>query len=579
MLVIVLVIFASQHLQVGSANQVTLREASLTEWSVPTSGSGPWGLTLDSSGSCCWFVEYYGNKVGHFDSNTGSFQEWEIPTSSSNPYSIAVMSVAGNTMVWGTEFASSKIFAFSPTSGNFSEYSLPGGAAAYVSIEPEPSTVRVWFTQPTENSNGEFVYDPVTGNVTLYEDSFPASVGGGAYDLHAFSGSVWFAGFSSIVKWDRASGDYTIWPLPVHNGAVGRFITFDSLGELWYTQGAADRSSNDNFAGVLQSNIIREWRMSRVGANPRGIAIDPLTQQPWIAEQSSLKGNGTVANLNDFGNSSLFLASPVTAPSAPIATILSPTISHVSASVHSVTPTTSSVVASGEGPFADYPLGSTLPSDVVVDSSGKVWVTEPAASKIVRLSLSTPDYAISPASSYVPLTQGSSAPFTVTAISVSGYAGDITFTAPSLPAGITVSGFDPNPVHVPAESNASSNLEISIAPKVVPGIDLITVEASDGTTTHTIGLTLMITNSTTTIASQHLETRCLVTVPVYIPRSTLLVGLLADVFIGTFYVGLPSEYFSRRLQLIRGLSRRSWLIVILFVPSLLAAASVLLLVC
>jgi streptogramin lyase len=525
-------------------------------------------------------VEYYGNKIGHFDSHTGSFQEWEIPTTYSNPYSVAITSIGGNTTVWGTEFASNKIFEFLPATGKFSEYSVPnGGGATSISIEPQPGTVRVWFTQPIGNSNGEFVYDPASGNVTDYEDTFPASVGGGAYDVHAFPGYVWFAGFSSMVKWDRASEEYTIWPLPVHNATVGRSIAFDSRGQLWYTQGVADGSSYDNFVGVLDGNVIQEWRIPHVGSNPRGIAVNPLSQQPWIAEQSSLDGNGTVTNLNNFENGTIFFSSPLTAPSSAAATVLSPTISYLSASIHSVTPVTDFVGASGEGPFTGYALGPTLPSDVIVDSSGNVWVSEPAANKIVRLDLSSPDYALSPTSSYVSLAQGSSISLAVSATSVSGYAGDVTFTAPSLPAGVTISAFDPNPVHVPSGGNASSNLAIYVTPKASPGTDLITIGASDGTTSHTIGLILTIANSTTAGTSQQLQTRCLIIVPILLPQSTLLFGLLIDVFIGGLYIGLPLEYFSRRLRLIRGLSRKSWLIMILLAPSLLSVGSALLLLC
>ena len=575
-LLLLVLILVLGGVQPSSSNSVPA--ASLTEWFVPTPQSGPWGLKLDQSGSCCWFVEYYGNKIGHFDSKTGSFQEWQIPTSNSNPYSIAITSLAGNTMVWGTEFASRKIFEFSPTNGRFSEYSLPGSGPAYISIEPQSSIVRVWFTEPTGNRNGELVYDPVSGNVTFYEDRFPASVGGGAYDLHALSGTIWFAGFNSIVKWDRTSGDYTIWPLPVHAGAVGRFITFDSLGQLWYTQGAAGNSSDNNFVGVLHGNVIQEWRIPRRGANPRGITINPLTQQPWIAEQSALEGNGTVANLKDFGNGTMFLPSTLTAPSAPTATVLSPTISYANATIQSVTPAIDSVQASGEGPFTAYALGPSLPNDVIIDSSGTVWVSEPAANKIVRLSRSNPDYALNPTTSYVTLAQGSSTSLALTAASVSEYAGDVTFTVPGLPAGVTISDSNPNPLHVPPGGNASATVAIRIAPNASPGMDLITIEANDGTTSHTIGLILTITNNTAS-SSQQLETRCLITIPILIPQSTLLIGLLINVFVGGLYIGLPSEYFSRRLGLIGRLSRKSWLIILLLAPSLLSVASVLLLIC
>ena len=519
MVFMIVLIMTVQGVRIASSNPTPSQvAASLTEWTVPTSASGPWGLALDQSGTCCWFVEYYGNKIAHFDSRASSFEEWEIPTADSNPYSIAVTSVGGSPMVWGTEFSSDKIFAFSPASGKFSEYSLPGGSGpGYVSIEPQAGpTARVWFTETTRNSNGEFIHDSASGNVTFYEDAFPAAVGGGAYDVHAGSGFVWFAGFSALVRWDRASAQYTIWPLPNNDSGVARFMTFDSRGQPWYTQGVADGTSNDNFVGVLRGNMIQEWRIPGAGSNPRGISINPLTQQPWIAEQSSLQGNGTVANLNDFGNGTLFSSSPITAPSGGTETVLSPTISHAPGSVHTVTPTTRSVIPSEEGPFAQYVLGPTLPSDVIVDSSGNVWVSEPGANKIAKLSVSTSDYALSVSSSYLSSAQGTSVALAVTGSSVSGYTGDVTFTAPNLPPGVTLSGFDPNPVHIPSGGNASSNFAINIAPSATPGTSFVVIRGSDGTIAHTIGFILTITNSTSPNSNAQSKTQCLIPIPTYL---------------------------------------------------------------
>ncbi len=570
MVFMIILIMIVQGVRIASSTPTPSQVAdSLTEWTVPTLGSGPWGLALDQSGTCCWLLEYYGNKIAHFDSSASSFKEWEIPTSDTNPYSIAVTSVGGNPMVWGTEFSSDKIFAFSPASGKFDEYSLGGGSGpGYVSIDPQAgTTTRVWFTETTRNSNGEFIYDPASGNVTFYEDQFPASVGGGAYDVHAGSGFVWFAGFSALVRWDRASAQYTIWPLPNHDSAVARFITFDSRGELWYTQGVADGTSNDNFVGVLRGNLIQEWRIPGAGSNPRGISINPLTQQPWIAEQTSLQGNGAVANLNDFGNGTLFSSSPLNAPSGGTETVLSPTISHAPGSVHTVTPTTHSIIPSEEGPFAQYALGSTLPSDAIVDSSGNVWVSEPGANKIARLSVSTSDYALSVSSSYLSSAQGTSVTLSITGSSVSGYAGDVTFTAPNLPPGVTLSGFDTNPVYIPSGDNASSNFAISIAPGATPGTSLIVIRGSDGTIAHTSGIILTITNGT----NAQSKTRC--PIPTYLLDVTLLSSLLADVLIGAVYIGLPVDAVSRRFHSLRALNRKTWLVISLSGPTALFLAS------
>ena len=143
--------------------------AKLTEWTVPTPASGVWGLTLDPSGNCCWFLEYFGNKVGHLDPASSTFQEWAIPTQQSNPYGLATTLISGSLILWGTESAADRVFAFSPGSGLFREYNLSkygggGLGVGFISVEPPSRQSRIWFTETLNNANGEFVYDQNTGS-------------------------------------------------------------------------------------------------------------------------------------------------------------------------------------------------------------------------------------------------------------------------------------------------------------------------------------------------------------------------------------------------------------------------------
>src|SRR5208282_1358989 len=93
-----------------------------------------------------------------------------------------------------------------------------------------------------------------------------------------------------------------MWPLHVHGSALGRFITVDQYGQPWYTQGVTDGSDTNNFVGVLRNNsTFQEWQISAPGSDPRGISINPITQQPWIAEESPGVGNGAIATLNPYG--------------------------------------------------------------------------------------------------------------------------------------------------------------------------------------------------------------------------------------------------------------------------------------
>ena len=499
--------------------------STLTEWTVPTFASGPLALTLDQSGKCCWFVEYYGNKVAHLDPTNNTFQEWTIPTPNANPYDLAITTIAGSTVLWGTEFASDTIFAFFPASGLFLEYLLPAyrTGPGYISVEPPSGEVRVWFTETTSNMNGEFIYNPKTENGTLYQDQFPALVGGGATGVYAGSNSVWFAGFSALVRWDRASQEYTMWPLPTHGSAIARFITLDQYGEPWYVQGVVDGGSSNNFVGVLRGNsTFQEWRIPSVGADPRMISLNPITQEPWIAEQSSQAGNGTIATLGTLTGGTLVPSLPTVAPSGGNATTLSPIVNSVPLSTYDVVPTTSSISSSQNGQFSGYGFGASLPRDAVVDSMGNIWVSEPGTNRIARFSV-TPDFAIRASPPFISLTLGSSGDVDVTAASISSYMGQVSLAVTSFPHGVSVSSITPNSLTIMPDQTVSSQLTINIASNATVGTNIITLQGTSGNVTHMASLILAITN-TTVLSSP----KCLIATATYGSELSPEVRLLRD---------------------------------------------------
>lgn len=503
-------------LPTSSLNAAPLQaNVELTEWTLPRADSAPWALRLDQRGQCCWFLEYYANKVGHLDPTTNTFQEWPIPTPSANPYGLAVTSISGSMVLWGTEFSSDKIFAMWPSSGTFREYSLPYGSsgAGSISVEPtEGAQARVWFTETTRNRNGELVYDPATANVTLYEDAFPIAAGGGAYGVYAGLNSVWFAGFSALVRWNRPSQQYTLWPLPVHGSALGRSISLDSNGDVWYTQGSGNKTSNSNYVGVLRgASTIEEWQLPSLGADPRGISLNPLIQQPWIAVQSSLAGNGFVAVLNNPISATLALPSATSAPAGASPTILGAQPSSAIVSTHVVTPLTTPILGSPNGPFSEYALGPTQPHDCVVDSRGNIWVSEPGSNKIAKLSGFGPDYALSSSPSALSLSQGSSGTIRLTGTSISSFAGSVALSAPELPPGITVSGFDPNPLSIPSGGNNSASVAINVAANAANGTRLVVFRGNNGTIDRTTIIALIITKNGQTSPTP----RCLIATATY----------------------------------------------------------------
>jgi len=476
----------------------TQSQVTITEWTVPTPASGPLALTLDQSGACCWFLEYYGNKLGHLDVNTNTFQEWPIPTSTSNPFDLAFTSNGGSSSLWGTEYGSNKVFKFSPTTNVFLEYYLssPNAGVGYISIEPSAPQVRVWFTETLRNGNGELIYDPTSGNATLYEDSFPSAVGGGAYGVFAESNSVWFAGFSALVRWDRASQQYTMWPLPVHGSATGRFITVDSYGQPWYTQGVTNATSEGNFVGVLRSNgVIQEWRLPTLGADPRKITINRLSGQPWIAERSLAAKEGAIAVLSNSSEGTLVTTTPTTAPSSGTPVVLAPTSTTVAASIHTVLPAAYETGGLSGQQFTEYSIEPNSPQDIVTDSQGNIWISEPTANKIARLSGFSPDFALSASPQFISLSKGSSGVISIVGTSTSGYRGNPTISPVHLPYGVTFSPGQSR-LNIQPERNASVQVTLDVGRNATAGLNSVTVEGNDGTIIHTTSILLMVSNTT-----------------------------------------------------------------------------------
>jgi len=506
----ILVILFSMSLHVSpAATPLNQPSATLTEWTIPTPQSGPTALTLDQSGSCCWFLENSGNKLSHLDPSTNTFQEWLIPTRDATPFGLAITSFQGSTTLWGTEFSSDKVFEFSLAQGVLREYPLPriNSGAEGISIEPGGTQVRVWFTEAIRNTNGEIIYDPSTENITLYEDTFPAAVGGGAYDVYAQSNSIWFAGFSGIVRWDRASQQYTIWQLPVHGSALGRFITLDRYGQAWYTQGSENATSDDNFVGVLRGgSTLQEWRLPTQGADPIGVSINPVTQQPWIAERSLSAANGAVAVLSNSSGGTTLSPAIITAPSGGTPVSIAPTLTNLTASTNAANPTETRISSDSSALFAEYSLGASSPRDVVIDSKGNVWISEPAKNKIARLSGFTPDFALNAYPQTITVLQGGSGTVPIVGTSVSGYVGTLTLGAVNLPNGVSYS-LDPKQISISAGENASSTLDVQVNSNAAPGNVELAFQGSDGAIAHSFSILLTITNSTTPLPA---TSQCLI---------------------------------------------------------------------
>jgi streptogramin lyase len=467
--------------------------AALTEWTIPTAGSLPAGLALDPSGNCCWFVESSGNKVAHLDPLTDTFREWAIPTAGSTPTSLALTTISGSVVVVGAESSKNKVFLFFPDTGRFREYTLPVDYSGplYVSVEATDTRLNVWFTERTGGLVGELTYNSVSGRAIVHELKLPPEAGGGATGVRAVAGTVWFAGTAAIVKWDNSSSRFTTYSIPAHSSTQAAFLDVDELGQIWYTSTGLATTSVNSYVGVLRSdNTFTEWQVPTVGADAQAISINPVTQNPWIAE----RGGDKIAKLDPSGGGTITTASSrTTLAETPEAPVFTGVAGPVLPSTVKMVPTTSSPAISSIEQFTEWtmPAGSGI-SSMVVDNSGEVWMLESSTDKVARLSLSS-DFLVTCDPISLIITQDSNATSICTVTSIDGFASAVQLIGSWLgpePSGVVYTL--PSPVSPPPGREISSPLIISAGPTASAGTFTLQVDGTSSSLTHKVSLEVTI---------------------------------------------------------------------------------------
>ncbi|MGB9022913.1 MAG: CFI-box-CTERM domain-containing protein [Candidatus Bathyarchaeia archaeon] len=454
--------------------------ATLTEWTIPTAGSLPTGLALDPSGNCCWFVESSGNKVAHLDPADNTLREWAIPTPDSKPTSLALTTISGSLAVLGTESAKNKVFLFFPSTGKFKEYTLPTDSGPqHISVEPTGTQIRAWSTKLEGNSIAEIVYDPNTGTARVYELTLPAAAGGGAKGVYASSGIIWFAGISAIVKWDRAASQFTTWAIPSHPSTQTASLDVDTLGQVWYISTSPGSTSTNNYVGVLRSdNTFTEWRVPTIGADVRGVSINPVTQNPWVSEY----GEDKIAKLDPSSGGIVTSSRPTATRFEPATGAL---FTHVAGpilpSTVVVAPASSRLEMLSNEQFVEWTLATgSRPHDVVVDASGDVWILESSANKVARLSMMS-DFVIECDPSSLTVVQSANGTSTCTVTSIDGFASAVELAGSWLgtePRGVAYTL--PTPITPPPGRGVSSTLIISAGPGASVGMFTFRVTGTSG---------------------------------------------------------------------------------------------------
>ncbi len=222
---------------------------TFSQWPVPTSGAGPWGIAIDSKG-IIWFTEHYSNKIGSFNPQTQTFTEISTPAANSLPYGITV---DASDNVWFTENNSAVALIGEYTAqGNLQEYKIRNGSTNnltphLITIDPNGN---VWWTEGWVGMIGELKVAsavPGTNNgVTEYAYQYPCGTcGTHTSGIHADSnGLIWFDDslqsiFGSFP--DTGTGTFSEYNTPTANSHPHDGLNVDKQNNIWFTEEFANK--------------------------------------------------------------------------------------------------------------------------------------------------------------------------------------------------------------------------------------------------------------------------------------------------------------------------------------------------
>ena len=211
---------------------------SISEYVVPTSNSGPLGITMGPD-NALWFVESYGNKIGRIDPTTHAIAEYAIPTANSG--AAFGITTGPDGAIWFTEGGTgdtangaNRIGRIDPTTHGITDYPIPtpSSGPAYIT---SGSDEALWFTEQFASKIGRI--DPKTHVITEYATLTPNSEPWGI--TSGPEGAIWFteSNADQIGRIDPKTHKITEYAL--NSGA--ECLVLGSDGAFWFTDHNANR--------------------------------------------------------------------------------------------------------------------------------------------------------------------------------------------------------------------------------------------------------------------------------------------------------------------------------------------------
>lgn len=261
----------------GSQNSVTI-----TEWTLPAQ---PFSPTLQASNGDLWFAENSANKIARFSPSTSNLTEWTLPTAGSGPC-LAVVDPTTN-YVYFTERNVAKLARLNPSTNGLVEWFLPTNLPGF-----SPQTTQ-YCRIDIDSSGNIFTHHGCTNNcqfghqllVKVTPSTNTASIwniGGGSnnlqdLDVATASGNtvVFFAenlnnAISRLITTGPSTNQVTRWPIPQPGSAPVGVAFEPTTGNVYFGQSAGNRVARLN----PSTNEITQWIVPTASSNPAYVGLD-----------------------------------------------------------------------------------------------------------------------------------------------------------------------------------------------------------------------------------------------------------------------------------------------------------------
>jgi virginiamycin B lyase len=456
----------------------------ITEFPIPTSNSGPEGITAGSDGAV-WFTEK--TKIGRI-TTAGVVTEFPLPPDPSLPVGVQLeptgIAAGPDGALWFTLQGANKLGRIT-TGGTITEFSVPTGSSRPTVITAGPDGA-LWFAESAHQSIGRIT---TNGVITEFAaGAFPIGIAQGP------DGALWFTGTNALnphggIGRMTTSGTVTAFTgSAAVRGAAAFFpseITAGPDGALWFLNG-------DNLIGRISTQATINLFSLSPGVSATGITAGP-DGALWFGQTGGVgrittSGIPTLFTVNVNHNLQVVIRALVPGPDgavwftdAGISDLGAGTIGQIIPPA-STSPLFSAVLPSSRS----VQTGNTATAFATIINSGSTAASGCAIVPVTPVPASFVYQTTNPATNA--LTGSPNTPASIAAGASQSFVIAFTANAPFVPTNVVL-GFDCSGVNAAPSNTGLNTLLLSASATPVPDVVALAATAQNDGILHITGTT------------------------------------------------------------------------------------------